>query len=246
MLRQAAAMCCKTCGSHQKATATQNRLKLSGSRNLRQRTSNGAEHRRIAVLFCGFIRCVAHNPRGTDDQLAKNNRTQGHPCVAMDDDRLSGRSVSPGAEAETYYAIQQPSYLAAVALTPEGRILLVRQYRPAIERFSFEFPAGVIEENESDPANAMARELLEETGYTTESITLIGHTATCSSRISNCMYSFFIRARARVPGFVEEPGVSVSSVTPGELRDLVRSGEFSEQTHLGVLTLAMVRGLLIF
>jgi len=153
---------------------------------------------------------------------------------------------SPGAEAETYYAIQQPSYLAAVALTPEGRILLVRQYRPAIERFSFEFPAGVIEENESDPANAMARELLEETGYTTESITLIGHTATCSSRISNCMYSFFIRARARVPGFVEEPGVSVSSVTPGELRGLVSSGEFSEQTHLGVLTLAMVRGLLIF
>jgi ADP-ribose pyrophosphatase len=47
---------------------------------------------------------------------------------------------SPGAEAEIYYAIQQPSYLAAVALTPEGRILLVRQYRPAIERFSFEFP----------------------------------------------------------------------------------------------------------
>jgi hypothetical protein len=68
---------------------------------------------------------------------------------------------SLGAEAETYYAIQQPSYLAAVALTPEGRILLVRQYRPAIERFTFEFPAGVIEENEGDPANAMARELLE-------------------------------------------------------------------------------------
>jgi ADP-ribose pyrophosphatase len=152
---------------------------------------------------------------------------------------------SPGAPVETYDAIEQPSYLAAVALTPEGRILLVRQYRPAIERFSLELPAGLLEENE-DPADAMTRELLEETGYTTESITLIGKAATCSSRISNCMYSFFIRAGARVSEFVEEPGVSVSSATPGELRDLIRAGEFSEQTDLGVLALAMVEGLLIF
>jgi ADP-ribose diphosphatase len=150
---------------------------------------------------------------------------------------------SPGAAAETYYAIEQPDYLAAVALTPEGRILLVRQYRPAIERFSLELPAGMIEENE-DPAKAMARELIEETGYTTESITLIGTTATCSSRISNCTYSFFIRAGARVPEFFEEPGVSVSSATSGELQDLIRSGEFSEQTHLGVLALAVAKGLL--
>jgi 8-oxo-dGTP pyrophosphatase MutT (NUDIX family) len=85
----------------------------------------------------------------------------------------------------------------------------------------------------------MVRELLEETGYTADSITLIGKTATCSSRISNHMYSFFIRTGARVSGFVEEPGVSVSSATPAELRELVRSGEFAEQTHLGTLALAI-------
>jgi ADP-ribose pyrophosphatase len=150
---------------------------------------------------------------------------------------------SPGAATETYYAIEQPGYLAAVALTPEGRILLVRQYRPAIERFSLELPAGILEESE-DPATAMARELLEETGYAAESIILIGRTATCASRISNCMYSFFIRAGVRVSEFVEEPGVSVSSATPGELRDLIHSGEFAEQTHLGVLALAAAKGLL--
>ena len=64
---------------------------------------------------------------------------------------------SPDADAETYYAIQQPSYVAAVALTPEGRILLVRQYRPAIERFSLELPAGLVDQNEDVP-HAMVRE----------------------------------------------------------------------------------------
>jgi ADP-ribose pyrophosphatase len=146
-------------------------------------------------------------------------------------------------DAETYYAIEQPDYLVGVAVTPEDRILLVRQYRPAVETFCLELPAGLLEENE-EPATAMARELLEETGYTTESIKLIGRAATCSSRISNHTYSFFIRAGSRVPDFTEEPGISVSSASPIELRELIRTGEFSEQTHLGALTLTIAEGLL--
>jgi ADP-ribose pyrophosphatase len=151
----------------------------------------------------------------------------------------------PKASVETYYAIAQPHYLAGLAVTPEGRILLVRQYRPAIERFSLELPAGLLEENE-EPGHAMARELLEETGYSTRSIELIGKGATCSSRIDNAMYSFFIQAGEQAPGFVEEPGVSVSTVSPSELRALILSGEFAEQTHLGVISLAICRGLISF
>jgi hypothetical protein len=49
---------------------------------------------------------------------------------------------SPGADAETYYAIHQPSYVAAIALTPEGRILLVRTSTdPQLRGFHSNFPA---------------------------------------------------------------------------------------------------------
>jgi hypothetical protein len=58
------------------------------------------------------------------------------------------------------------------------------------------------------------------------------------------MYSFFIQAGERASSFKEEAGVSVSLATRGELRDLVTSGEFAEQTHLGVLGLAISRGLI--
>jgi len=146
-------------------------------------------------------------------------------------------------EVENYFAIAQPHYLVALAVTPEGRILLVRQYRPAIECFSLELPAGLLEEGE-DPTHAIIRELLEETGYSTKSIEPIGKTATCSSRISNRTYSFFIQTGERLPDFREEPGVAVSSVTPAELHDRILSGEFAEQTHLGVLSLAAYRGLI--
>lgn len=146
---------------------------------------------------------------------------------------------------ERYDAIEQPDYVVALALTPQDRIILVRQYRPAVERFSLEFPAGMVDSNE-DPGDAVARELLEETGYPTKSITLIGRCATCAGRISNSMFSFFIRTEKQIPNFVEEPGVGVCLVTPLQLREMILSGEFSEQAHLGVVGLAVASALLTF
>jgi ADP-ribose pyrophosphatase len=150
--------------------------------------------------------------------------------------------LTPDAPIETYYAIGQPDYLVALAVTPDSRILLVRQFRPTIERFSLELPAGMIDPGEA-PDSAIARELLEETGYPAETVQLIGTSATCASRISNSTYSFFIRTGIRSANFIEEPGVSVSSATPAELRSLMLSGDFSEQCHLGVIALAYAKGL---
>lgn len=144
---------------------------------------------------------------------------------------------------ETFYAISQPDYLVALAITPENRILLVRQYRPAIEQFSLELPAGMLEQGET-PSDAIERELLEETGYSARSITPLGVTATCTSRISNTMYSFFIETSERGNDFVEESGVAVSSASVIELRELILAGKIVEPTHLGVIALAACKGLL--
>ncbi|CAO3627002.1 unnamed protein product [Mucor hiemalis] len=53
----------------------------------------------------------------------------------------------------------------AILLTPKPEILLVVQYRPAIERYCIEFPSGLVDAGEDDPINAAQRELKEETGY---------------------------------------------------------------------------------
>jgi len=121
----------------------------------------------------------------------------------------------------------------------------VRQLRPAIERFSLELPAGVVDADE-DPLETARRELLEETGYTVMSIERIGEAATCSSRISNATHSFFVRTGERSSDFVEEPGVELRAVTLDEFRRLVLPGGSGETTHLGVLALASARGLLAF
>jgi ADP-ribose pyrophosphatase len=150
-----------------------------------------------------------------------------------------------GRPAETYYSIGQPDYVVVLALTPAKELLLVRQYRPAIERFSLELPAGLQEPNEA-PIDTASRELLEETGYQAVSITPIGSGATCSSRISNSTLSFFAQTGERSKDFVQESGISVVAIPVDAVRDLVLWGDFAEQTHLGVLMQAAVRGLVNF
>src|SRR5665647_350492 len=71
---------------------------------------------------------------------------------------------SPGSPLELYHAVGQQDYIAIVALTPDGRIPIVRQYRPALEQFTWELPAGLVDKGEA-AAETCRRELLEETGF---------------------------------------------------------------------------------
>ena len=60
-----------------------------------------------------------------------------------------------------------------VAVLPDGRILMIHQYRPAIDRETLELPAGARDSIQEDTAVTAARELEEETGYRSDKITLL-------------------------------------------------------------------------
>jgi 8-oxo-dGTP pyrophosphatase MutT (NUDIX family) len=150
---------------------------------------------------------------------------------------------APGAPTETYHAIGQGDYVAILALTPERRIPLVRQYRPACEAFTLELPAGMVEAGE-DPAAACRRELLEETGLTARRITPLAANHPCTARLSNRIHSFFVEAGGPSADFRPEPGIAVELVTEGELAQTIRAGRLDLHLHLGTVFLAVLRGLL--
>jgi ADP-ribose pyrophosphatase len=151
---------------------------------------------------------------------------------------------SPDRPVETYHAVGQQDYLAIVARTPSGHFPIVRQYRPALESFTWELPAGLAEPNE-DLAEGCRRELLEETGYATRAIHALGTAAPCSGRLSNRIHSFFLETGERVTDFVPEPGLAVELVTASELVAMIKSGEFVSQLHLGALLLAELRSFIV-
>lgn len=70
--------------------------------------------------------------------------------------------------------IEHNGAVAMVAITDEGNLVMVEQFRYASGRAVLEVPAGKIDKGETDPALVAARELREETGYSAENIVLLG------------------------------------------------------------------------
>ncbi|WP_284036004.1 NUDIX hydrolase [Neobacillus sp. 114] len=68
--------------------------------------------------------------------------------------------------------IKHPGAVAILAVTPENKIIMVEQYRKALERTIVEIPAGKLEKGE-EPDACARRELEEETGYVCESLELL-------------------------------------------------------------------------
>src|SRR5215831_13718766 len=111
-------------------------------------------------------------------------------------------------KAELYHAVGQPDYVAIVARTPDGQIPIVRQYRPALERFTWELPAGLVDKDES-PENCCRRELLEETGFLARSVHALGSYAPCTARLSNRVHSFFVDTAPRPDRPATEVGIEL-------------------------------------
>lgn len=70
----------------------------------------------------------------------------------------------PDGTISDFYIKAEGQVCAALALTDKNEVLLVKEYRPGPMQILLEIPGGVVEKGE-DPDDAVARELLEETGY---------------------------------------------------------------------------------
>lgn len=72
-----------------------------------------------------------------------------------------------------FIVLNPPDWVNVVALTADGQLVLVRQFRYGIDGFSLETPGGVANSGEAPTATGL-RELREETGYTGGRTTLLG------------------------------------------------------------------------
>jgi len=69
--------------------------------------------------------------------------------------------------------VRHPGAVAVVPVTVAGGVLLVRQYRPAVERWLYEIPAGTCDVAAEPPEETARRELAEEVGRAASELTLL-------------------------------------------------------------------------
>jgi ADP-ribose pyrophosphatase len=143
---------------------------------------------------------------------------------------------------ETFWSIQTGRYAAIVAVTQDGLIPLVRQYRPAVEAYVLELPSGAVDSAEA-PEDAARRELLEETGCEARELALLGRLHVDSGRLETQQWAFFAPdVRVVNDGPTGEEELEVLFVTPPELKASILDGEFNLSVHVGMVGLALLSG----
>jgi ADP-ribose pyrophosphatase len=155
--------------------------------------------------------------------------------------QLESKEVDGDDEAP-FYALNLSDYVGVFAIHSDDRILLVKQYRPAVERETLEFVAGHVEHGET-PKEAAMRELREETGYRAATWTALGSSWPDTGRLGNRHWGFLAQDLEPLDNYSPEEGVEPLSLSPSAFLEAIQNGQFAPSLHLGLVTAAMARGL---
>ena len=127
----------------------------------------------------------------------------------------------------TFGVIKHPGASLAVPITNNGEVVILKQYRFAIERRILEFPAGTLEEGE-DPLTSMKRELAEEAGYSAEKWQSLGLMMPCPGYSDEIIHMFLaqgLTALDKKPEGDEDEDLEVLHMQPGELDNCLSNND---------------------
>lgn len=129
-----------------------------------------------------------------------------------------------------------------VPVLPDGRILLVKQYRPCVERETLELPAGSKDDPSEKAGTAALRELEEETGYSADKLTFITRLQTTMSWCDETTDIFIAENVSKTknarPDEAEE--ISLCLFTLDELKEMIFSGTLQDsKTVAGIMAYAV-------
>ncbi|MBE9231051.1 NUDIX hydrolase [Cuspidothrix issatschenkoi LEGE 03284] len=123
--------------------------------------------------------------------------------------------------------IRHPGGALAIPITTEGKLVLVRQYRFAVQGRLLEFPAGTVEANE-DPLETVEREIQEETGYVAHKWDKLGEFFLAPGYSDEIIYAFIARDLELLetpPEKDEDEDMQIVLLTPEELEQAILRGE---------------------
>ncbi len=122
--------------------------------------------------------------------------------------------------------LETPDWVNVVALTPERRLVVVRQFRFGTGAVTMEIPGGVIDPDE-DSREAARRELREETGYTSERWSYLGCVEPNPAFHNNLCHHWLAEGAVRTHELKLDPGedICVDTVALDEARAAVAAGE---------------------
>lgn len=136
--------------------------------------------------------------------------------------------------------IRHPGGALAVPVTPEGKLVLLRQYRFAVQGRLLEFPAGTVEPNE-DPEETIKREIEEETGYRANKWQKLGQFFLAPGYSDEIIYAFLaqdLELLDKPPDQDVDEDIETVLMTPEELEKAILNGDEVDAKSISSFVLA--------
>ncbi|WP_404790349.1 NUDIX hydrolase [Altericista sp. CCNU0014] len=133
----------------------------------------------------------------------------------------------PNGAVGDWSCIRHPGGALAVPVTPDGELVLVKQYRFAMQGRILEFPAGTIEDRE-DPFSTIQREIEEETGYRAHRWTDLGQFPLAPGYSDELIYAYLAQDLERLdipPAQDEDEDIETILMTPADFEAAVHRGD---------------------
>lgn len=125
---------------------------------------------------------------------------------------------------------------AVVPVDEQGRIVMVSQYRNALDRYTLEIPAGGLQSKEEPTKDAAARELAEETGYRSDHLELLLSIRTtvafCNEKIDIYVADHLVPGSQHLD---EDEFVNVKAYTLEELTEMIYSGKIQDSKTVAAI-----------
>jgi ADP-ribose pyrophosphatase len=137
----------------------------------------------------------------------------------------------------SYEVVRRRDAAGVLAVTPEGDVLLVRQFRPPVRQHLTEIPAGLLDVDGEDALACASRELFEETGFRHESIEFLGGFYSSAGFSDEYVHLF----RARTAGSAEgepEAGIELVKIPLDRMVAAARRGKVRDAKTAIALLLA--------
>lgn len=156
--------------------------------------------------------------------------------------RVDTCDLQNGIVKDDYFVLEYPNWVNAVALTADNEVIMVRQYRHAGDIISLEIPGGVIDGDEK-PEDAVRRELLEETGYSFQTITLIATLYPNPATANNVTYTYLLTGgvKTQEQHLDEHEILNVEKYSISEIKQLLLENKIDQSLHASALFYGLLK-----